>query len=110
MKQIEVILSRSHMSDAIATLDGLGIHFTHYESKGHGRTPATRVEIHRGTETITEEFNVNLTVMAVVPDSMVNTVVDKILNNMAGSEGKIFVYDVLDAIDLRTKKHGDSIL
>lgn len=110
MKRIEAIVAHSHMSDVVTALDGLGVHFTHYEAKGHGRTPATRVEIRRGTETVTEEFNVNLTFVMVVPDAMVDTTIDKILNHAGGSEGKIFVSDVQNAIDLRTKKHGESIL
>lgn len=110
MKRIETVISRSHMADAIRALEEMGLHFTHYDTKGHGRTPATKVEIHRGTGTVIEEFNVNLTIVTVVPDSMVDAVVEKIFQNTAGTEGKIFVYDVFDAIDLRTKVRGDSIL
>ena len=110
MKRIEAIVSRSHMLGVLSALEGVGVHFTHSDTKGHGRTSATKVGIQRGTATVTEEFNVNLTIVTVVPDSMVDNVVEKILYAAGGSEGKIFVYDVFDAIDIRTKSRGDSIL
>jgi nitrogen regulatory protein PII len=44
--------------------------------------------------------------MAIVSDA----IVDKVVERIGDSEGIIFVYEVKDAIDLRTKKRGDSVL
>jgi nitrogen regulatory protein PII len=32
------------------------------------------------------------------------------LNNIGDNEGKIFVYEVKEAIDIKTKKRGESVL
>ena len=42
-------------------------------------------------------------------DSMVDTVIQSILN-IGEIEGKIFVYGVQDAIDMKSKRHGESAL
>jgi len=57
-----------------------------------------------------EEYNTNVTIMTVVADSMVDRVIERILNNIGDNEGKIFVYDVKEAIDIKTKKRGESVL
>ena len=48
MKRIEVIISPPSMSPAIGALQSLGLHFTHYDTKGRGR-PTLAVEFDRGT-------------------------------------------------------------
>jgi nitrogen regulatory protein PII len=45
----------------------------------------------------------------VVPDSIVDNVIQRILS-VADSEGKIFVYEALDAIDMKSKRRGESAL
>lgn len=58
-----------------------------------------------------EEFTESVTIMTVVPDSTMDVVVEKILGRITnGTEGIIFVYEVKDAIDIKTKKRGDSVL
>jgi nitrogen regulatory protein PII len=68
------------------------------------------VEFDRGTGTMMEEYNTNVTIMTVVADSMVDRVIERILNNMEDNEGKIFVYDVKEAIDIKSKGRGESVL
>jgi hypothetical protein len=41
---------------------------------------------------------------------VVDRVIERILNNIGDNEGKIFVYDVKEAIDIKTKKRGESVL
>ena len=57
-----------------------------------------------------EEYNTNVTIMTVVADLMVDRVIEKILNNIGDNEGKIFVYEVKEAIDIKSKKRGESAL
>jgi nitrogen regulatory protein PII len=57
-----------------------------------------------------EEYNTNVTIMTVVADSMVDRVIERILNNMKDNEGKIFIYDVKEAIDIKSKGRGESVL
>lgn len=83
----------------------------HHDTRGRGKTPASLVEFGRGTSTMEEEFTENVTIMTVVQDSMTDKVIEKILGNTAiGNEGIIFVCEVKDAIDINTKKRGDSTL
>ena len=110
MKRIETIITHSSLSHVIGALKELSLHSTHYDTKGVGKTPAISVEFDRGTSTMIEEFNTNVTVMTIVNDSMVDRVIEQILNYTYGTEGKIFVSEVSDAIDIKTKRRGDSAL
>ena len=110
MKKIEVIIPHPNMSQAIDALQSLGLHFTHYETKGRGKAPTLAVEFDRGTGTMMEEYNTNVTIMTVVADSMVDRVIETILNNMEDNEGKIFVYEVNEVIDIKSKTRGESAL
>jgi nitrogen regulatory protein PII len=56
-----------------------------------------------------EEYSTNVSISTVVADSMVDTVIQSILN-IGEIEGKIFVYEVQDAIDMKSKRHGESAL
>ena len=74
-----------------------------------------RPEMHsgRGTSTYRPEFNVNATVVIIVKDSVVDKVVEKILSSTStglAGEGKIFVSDVDDAIDIGSKQRGESAI
>ena len=59
------------------------------------------------------EFNVNSTIVVVAKDSMANKVVDKILESTStglAGEGKIFISDVEEAVDIGSKKRGEGAL
>lgn len=49
------------------------------------------------------EFSLNIAILTVIIDSMVNRVVETILKNELNTEGKFFVYDVVEAIDIKSK-------
>jgi nitrogen regulatory protein PII len=110
MKRIEVIVPDPSKSRVIRALEEMNLHYTHYDTKGRGKTQPSVVEVGRGTSTLSEEYTENVTIMDVVSDAIVDKVVEKISNSIHDSEGIIFVYEVKDAIDIRTKKHGDSVL
>ncbi|MEM2141100.1 P-II family nitrogen regulator, partial [Nitrososphaera sp.] len=78
-----------------------------------GEIPRQKVHSGRGTSTYTPEFNVNSTIVVVVPDSMADKVIDKILESTSSGlkgEGKIFVSNIDDVVDVGTKKRGESAL
>jgi nitrogen regulatory protein P-II 1 len=84
---------------------------TYYESKGRGQVPRPEMQSGRGTSTYRPEFNVNATVIIVVKDAIVDKVVEKILSSTStglAGEGKIFISDVDDAIDIGSKQRGES--
>jgi nitrogen regulatory protein PII len=41
---------------------------------------------------------------------MVDRAIERILNNMEDNEGKIFVYEVNEVIDIKSKRRGESAL
>jgi nitrogen regulatory protein P-II 1 len=107
MKRIEAIIPQSKMTDTFSAMKELNIGgFTYYDSKGRGVNPPAAVHSGRGTSLYTPEFNANLTVFTVVDDAIVEQVVNKILastsTGLAG-EGKIFISDIDEIIDIGTK-------
>jgi nitrogen regulatory protein PII len=59
--------------------------------------PTTTVEF------FSVEFSLNIAILTVIIDSMVNRVVETILKNELNTEGKFFVYNVVEAIDIKSK-------
>lgn len=114
MKKIEAVVPQARIERAFAALKELDLGgITYFESKGRGEIPRPKIHSGRGTGTYTPEFNVNSTIMLVVKDSMVDKVVEKILESTSSGlkgEGKIFVSNVDDAVDVGSKKRGEAAL
>lgn len=82
MKRIEAIVPSSSMWQTIGALEDLDVHFTHYDIRYRGKAEyAPEVHVARGTKTMREEFETNVTIVAIVTDSMVDKVVEKILKS-----------------------------
>ncbi|MGI0025319.1 MAG: P-II family nitrogen regulator, partial [Nitrososphaera sp.] len=80
---------------------------------GQGQVPRPELHSGRGTGTYRPEFNVNATIVIVLKDSMVTKVVDKLLESTSSGlagEGKIFISDVDDALDIGSRQRGDAVL
>src|SRR5215208_6958549 len=112
LKKIEAVVPTARLEDAFQALGELSLGgLTYYESKGRGQIPRPEMHSGRGTSTYRPEFNVNATVVIIVKDSVVDKVVEKILSSTStglAGEGKIFVSDVDDAIDIGSKQRGES--
>ena len=99
MKKLEIIIRPEKLENLKAILEGCG------NQKGY-------TQMYRGTK-----YNVNLLpkvkVETVIPkelaDPIIDAVVDEINTGNYG-DGKIFVYDVQDAIRIRTGEHGRGAL
>ena len=66
----------------------------------------------RGNEIILNTLS-KIEVKMVVPDERVEEILETIISSAETGEmgdGKIFVYDVLDCIRIRTREHGESAL
>lgn len=111
MKKIEAVVPSARLDRAFAALKELDLGgFTYYDSKGQGSIPRPEIQSGRGTGTYRPEFNVNSTIVVVAKDSMANMVVDKILESAStglAGEGKIFISDVDDVVDIGSKKRGE---
>ncbi len=112
MKKIETIIQPFKLDDVKEALKAIGIDgMTITEARGHGRQKGHK-EVYRG-----QEYNVDLLpkvkVEMVIPDSRLDEVV-KALTAAARTgkigDGKIFVYDVTDAIRIRNNDRGEAAL
>jgi len=114
MKKIEAVVPAARLDKAFTALKELDLGgFTYFDSKGQGQIPRPELQSGRGTGTYRPEFNVNTTIMVVAKDSMVNKIIDKLLQSTStglAGEGKIFVSDMDEAVDIGTKQRGDTAL
>jgi nitrogen regulatory protein P-II 1 len=114
LKKIEAVVPAARLESAFAALGELDLGgFTYYESKGRGQIPRPEMHSGRGTGTFRPEFNVNSTIVVVTKDSMADNVISKILDSASSGlagEGKIFVSDVDDVIDIGSKQRGEGAL
>ncbi|MGA7898498.1 MAG: P-II family nitrogen regulator [Nitrososphaeraceae archaeon] len=111
MKKIEAVVPHARLDLALSALKQLNLGgLTYYESKGRGQLPRYRIQSSRGTSTYVPEFNVNSTIVIVTKDSelqnVVNAIVDSASTGLAG-EGKIFVSDIEDVVDIGSKRRGE---
>lgn len=114
MKKIEAVVPSARLDKAFAALKELDLGgFTYYDTKGRGQIPRAEMQSGKGTGTYRPEFNVNSTIVIVTKDSMANKVIDKLLQSTStglAGEGKIFVSDVDEAVDIGSKQRGEGAL
>jgi len=114
LKKIEAVMPHDRLSRAASIISEFPIGgMTYYESKGRGQIPTPLLHVGRGTSVYRPEFNVNVMITLVVPDNLVNDIVTKILDTTSSGlagEGKIFVSEVNETVDIGTGKRGDTAL
>ena len=112
MKKIEAVVQPFKFEEVKEALKGIGIDgMTVTEVRGHGRQKGHK-EIYRG-----QEYQVDLLpkmkVECVVPDARaeeVLAVVTAAARTGNIGDGKIFVYDVVEAVRIRNEDRGESAL
>ena len=114
MKRMEIIIP-SHKADSTANaLMGLGLGgLTVYNSKGKGSIERPMVASGLAAHAFRAEYNSNVAIITVVKDSMVDKVMQKIFETAStglAGEGKIFISDVADTVDIGTKQRGESTI
>jgi nitrogen regulatory protein P-II 1 len=112
MKKIEAIIQPFKLEDVKEALKGMGIDgMTVSEVRGHGRQKGHK-EVYRG-----QEYQVDLLpkvkLEMVVPsdrvEEVIKTVVAAARTGKIG-DGKIFVYDVAEAVRIRNEDRGEPAL
>jgi len=112
MKKIEAIIQPFKLEPVKEALKNIGIDgMTITEVRGHGRQKGHK-EVYRG-----QEYNVDLLpkmkIELVVTDARLNEVV-KTLTEAARTgkigDGKVFIYDVAEAIRIRNDDRGETAL
>ncbi|SHF28818.1 nitrogen regulatory protein P-II family [Caldanaerobius fijiensis DSM 17918] len=112
MKKIECIIRPEKLEEVKAALDKCGVHgltVTHVMGCGQQKG---RTEVYRGIE-----LNINLLpkikIEIVAKDSDVDKIVEAVANTARSGkigDGKIFVYEIAEAIRIRTGEKGDTAI
>jgi nitrogen regulatory protein P-II 1 len=112
MKKIEAIIRPFRIDDVREALGEIGVKgMTLTEVKGYGRQKG-HTELYRGSE-YQIDFLPKIKIEVVVPDRQADKVVDTIVNAAKTGQvgdGKIFIYDVEDAVRVRTGESGEDAL
>ena len=112
MKKIEAIVRPFRIDDVREALGEIGVKgMTLTEVKGYGRQKG-HTELYRGSE-YQIDFLPKIKIEVVVPDRLADKVVDTILNAAKTGQvgdGKVFIYNVEDAVRVRTGESGEEAL
>lgn len=112
MKKIEAVIKPHRIEDVRAALAELGIvGMTAWEVRGFGRQKGHQ-ELYRGSE-YQVSFIPKIRLEVVVADGQVDAVVaaiEKAANTGTIGDGKIFVYDCLKAVRIRTGELNEDAL
>ena len=112
MKKLEAIIQPFKMEEVKKALTAMGVSgMTITEVKGHGRQKGHK-EVYRGNEYLVDLLP-KVKVELVVSDSQVDEAIEA-LSAAARSgkigDGKIFVFEVADAIRIRNDERGEAAL
>jgi nitrogen regulatory protein P-II 1 len=112
MKRIEAIIQPHKLEEAKEALKGIGIDgMTITEVRGHGRQKG-HTEVYRGMEykvDLLPKVKIEMVVPNARSEEVIKTLVAAARTGKIG-DGKIFVYDVADAIRIRNDDRGESAL
>jgi len=112
MKKIEAIIQPHKLEDVKEALKGIGIDgMTISEVRGHGRQKGHK-EVYRGMEyqvDLLPKVKIEMVVSDERSAEVIQTVVASARTGKIG-DGKVFVYDVAQAIRIRTDDRGDGAL
>jgi len=112
MKKIEAIIQPHKLEDVKEALKGIGIDgMTISEVRGHGRQKGHK-EVYRGMEyqvDLLPKIKIEMVVSDERSPEVIQAVVRSARTGKIG-DGKVFVYDVAEAIRIRNEDHGDSAL
>jgi nitrogen regulatory protein P-II 1 len=112
MKRIEAIIQPHKLEDVKEALKGIGVDgMTITEVRGHGRQKGHK-EVYRGMEyqvDLLPKVKVEMVVPDARQDEITRTLISAARTGKIG-DGKIFVYDVAEAIRIRNEDRGDAAL
>ena len=114
MKRLDIILPHERLGKVNEILYKYKVGgMTFYDIKGRGSTKYEPISVGRGVMTYIPEFGSRTKIEVLVPDNMSRQIIDDILKETSTgslSDGKIFVYDVVEAYDIGTKELGEKVL
>ena len=112
MKKIEAIIQPFKLEEVKESLIGIGIDgMTVSEVRGHGRQKGHK-EVYRGQEyqvDLLPKVKLEMVIPAARLDEVIRTLVSSARTGKIG-DGKIFVFDVADAIRIRNDERGEAAI
>ncbi|MBK7927167.1 MAG: P-II family nitrogen regulator [Bryobacterales bacterium] len=112
MKKIEAIIQPFKLEEVKEALKAIGVDgMTVTEVRGHGRQKGHK-EVYRGQEYMVDllpKMKIEMVIPAARLEEVVKAVVGAARTGKIG-DGKIFVYDVVDAIRIRNEDRGEATL
>jgi nitrogen regulatory protein P-II 1 len=112
MKKIEAIIQPHKLEEVKEALKGIGVDgMTVTEVRGHGRQKGHK-EVYRGMEyqvDLLPKIKLEIVVAAARADEVIQTLVAAARTGKIG-DGKIFVFDVAEAIRIRNDERGETAL
>ncbi len=112
MKKIEAIIQPFKLEEVKEALKAIGVDgMTVTEVRGHGRQKGHK-EVYRGQEYMVDllpKVKLEMVIPAARLEEVVKAVVTAARTGKIG-DGKIFVYDVVDAIRIRNEDRGEATL
>jgi nitrogen regulatory protein P-II 1 len=112
MKKIEAIIQPHKLEQVREALKSIGIDgMTISEVRGHGRQKGHK-EVYRGMEyevDLLPKVKLEMVIPSERADEVIQTLVNAARTGKIG-DGKVFVYDVMDAIRIRNDERGQGAL
>ena len=109
MLKIEVILGENDVMAISEALKKVGIGgLTVSKVRGRGKRPGPEIHASKGSEIFVPQFNDKYRIEAIVPDAREDEVITVIKEH--GRVGKIFVSQILRAIDVATGNEGEETI
>jgi nitrogen regulatory protein P-II 1 len=109
MLRIEMILGENDVMAISEGLKEIGIGgLSVSKVRGRGKKPGPEIHASKGSEIFVPQFNDKYQIVAIIPDTKEDQVVDII--KAKGRVGKIFVSQILRAIDIATGDEGESTI
>lgn len=109
MLKIEVILGENDVMAISEELKKIGIGgLTVSKVRGRGKRPGPEIHASKGSEIFTPQFNDKYRIEAIIADAREDEVIGIIKEN--GRVGKIFVSQILRAVDIATGDEGETTI
>lgn len=114
MKRLDLIIPHERLTEINELLHRHKVGgMTFYDIKGRGRAKREPVSVGRGVMRYVPEFGFRTKIEVLVPDTKAKAIIDevlKVISTGSASDGKIFVYDVVEAYDIGSKEKSDAAL
>ncbi len=112
MKKIEAVIQPHKLEEVKEALKGIGVDgMTILEARGHGRQKGHK-EVYRGMEyqvDLLPKVKLEMVVADDRSEEVISTLVRAARTGKIG-DGKVFVYDVAEAVRIRNDDRGDAAL